>query len=70
MMCGHRVLRARRYAHSAVSFRGLIYVFGGYGGNDEWLSDLWVLDTQVSATTRISTHSKRMSTHSKRMRTH
>ncbi len=42
-----------RYAHSAVSFRGLIYVFGGYGGNDEWLADLWVLDTQASATAFI-----------------
>eukprot|EP00288_Rhodomonas_lens_P007119 CAMPEP_0177717610 /NCGR_PEP_ID=MMETSP0484_2-20121128/15138_1 /TAXON_ID=354590 /ORGANISM="Rhodomonas lens, Strain RHODO" /LENGTH=503 /DNA_ID=CAMNT_0019229725 /DNA_START=236 /DNA_END=1744 /DNA_ORIENTATION=+ len=35
-----------RYAHSCVSFRGLLYVFGGYGGADSWLGDLWVLDTQ------------------------
>ena len=38
---------AARYAHSAVSFRGLLFIFGGYGGNDEWLDDLWVLDTQA-----------------------
>eukprot|EP00960_Hanusia_phi_P041233 754898-Hanusia_phi.AAC.4 len=38
-----------RYAHTAVSFRGLLYVFGGYGGSDGWLGDLWVLDTQVEA---------------------
>mmetsp|Transcript_8429 Transcript_8429/g.28286 ORF Transcript_8429/g.28286 Transcript_8429/m.28286 type:complete len:1016 (-) Transcript_8429:107-3154(-) len=36
-----------RYAHTAVSFRGLLYVFGGYGGGDGWLGDLWVLDTQA-----------------------
>jgi len=38
---------AARYAHSAVAFRGLLYIFGGYGGDDAWLSDLWVLDTQA-----------------------
>jgi hypothetical protein len=38
---------AARYAHSAVAFRGLLYIFGGYGGDDAWLNDLWVLDTQA-----------------------
>ena len=28
-----------RYAHSAVAFRGLLYIFGGYGGDDSWLGD-------------------------------
>mmetsp|Transcript_74556 Transcript_74556/g.199391 ORF Transcript_74556/g.199391 Transcript_74556/m.199391 type:complete len:1596 (-) Transcript_74556:922-5709(-) len=45
-----------RYAHSAVSYRGLLYVFGGYGGAAEgWLGDLWALDTQQI---RVRDHAK------------